>query len=404
MKYIILRLKRFCGFITGIVFFLSGIVKLLDPVGAGLVVSEYFNFLHIPFLDPIAKQTASFLAFMETAAGAALITGVWRRLTAYTAVIMQVFFTIISIILVIFNPEMDCGCFGEVIHLTHMETLLKNIVLCLLLAGYSFPTKALGGPKKKKYVSFGLVMISVLAFSIYSWLSIPLMDFTDYKPASVLKESDEFPTSESDLYDVTLVYEKEGIRKEFCLEDIPDSTWTYVSTETRLKKEYGGSVIDLSFYDDHDNYRDHLAAEGKVMVISVYDPYIIAKRWSNIAEFIAKSEKAGFRTLLLTAATENDIRTIYSGLDGATQKALSRCTYFADYKTLITLNRSNAGLTYFCEGYLIRKWPARSRPDAEELDEIFHGDDTEIILDDSTRDSLTFQGFLLYIFAVMLLF
>ena len=140
------------------------------------------------------------------------------------------------------------------------------------------------------------------------------------------------------------------------------------------------------------------------MVISVYDPYIIAKRWSNIAEFIAKSEKAGFRTLLLTAATENDIRTIYSGLDGATQKALSRCTYFADYKTLITLNRSNAGLTYFCEGYLIRKWPARSRPDAEELDEIFHGDDTEIILDDSTRDSLTFQGFLLYIFAVMLLF
>ena len=64
MKYIILRLKRFCGFITGIVFFLSGIVKLLDPVGAGLVVSEYFNFLHIPFLDPIAKQTASFLAFM----------------------------------------------------------------------------------------------------------------------------------------------------------------------------------------------------------------------------------------------------------------------------------------------------------------------------------------------------
>ena len=32
-----MRLRRFCAFLTGFVFFISGIFKLLDPVGAGLV-------------------------------------------------------------------------------------------------------------------------------------------------------------------------------------------------------------------------------------------------------------------------------------------------------------------------------------------------------------------------------
>ena len=32
MKYIFQRMKGFCGFVTGFVFFLSGIVNLLYPV------------------------------------------------------------------------------------------------------------------------------------------------------------------------------------------------------------------------------------------------------------------------------------------------------------------------------------------------------------------------------------
>ena len=46
MKYLLLRIKRFCGFITGFVFFIGGILKLMDPVGAGLVMGEYLDFMH----------------------------------------------------------------------------------------------------------------------------------------------------------------------------------------------------------------------------------------------------------------------------------------------------------------------------------------------------------------------
>ena len=46
------RIRRFCAFIIGAVFFVSGLLKLLDPVGAGLVIGEYYNELIIPGLRP----------------------------------------------------------------------------------------------------------------------------------------------------------------------------------------------------------------------------------------------------------------------------------------------------------------------------------------------------------------
>ena len=129
MKYLYLRLKRFCGFVAGFVFFIAGIFKLLDPVGAGLVMKEYMDFFHLGFMAPLAKPLAVALAFLETMVGTALVAGVFRRLCAVTALAFQGFFTLVTLILVIFNPEMDCGCFGEVIHLSHLQTFLKNIIL-----------------------------------------------------------------------------------------------------------------------------------------------------------------------------------------------------------------------------------------------------------------------------------
>lgn len=402
-KYILLRLKRFCGFITGFVFFLSGIFKLLDPVGAGLVMKEYFAFLHISFLDFAAKPLAGGTAFLETVIGTALITGIWRRMTAFAGLAMQGFFTLLSILLVIFNPSMDCGCFGEAVHLTHMQTFLKNIVLCLLLICYTFPVKALGGPKRKKFVSFGIVTISVMVFTAYSWMFIPMVDFTDYKPATALQASDIFPTSEEDLYEAVFTYEKDGRKEQFTLDCLPDSTWTYLSTETRLRKEYSGSIIGLSFYDSNGDYYDRLAADGKVMVISVFDPDIRNQRWVGISAFITRASKAGFRPLVLVAGSENELQARLDRLDEPIRKQLERHIYFADYKTLITMNRSNGGVTYFSDGYLIRKWSSKTRPNVRELAELYNGDDTESMIENSTEGSLGFQGFLLYVFAVMLL-
>ena len=392
MNYLLLRLKRFCGFLTGFVFFIGGILKLMDPVGAGLVMGEYLDFMHMKFLGFAAKPLGLAFALAEAVIGTALITGVWRKVTAIAAMGFQAFFTLLTLALVIFNPEMDCGCFGEAIHLTHMETFLKNIVLCLLLAAYYFPSRMLGITLKKKFVSFGIVTASVIAFTVYSWMYIPVMDFTDYKPAAALKAGHAFSEAEDAAYEAVFVYEKDGKEEVFDLENLPDSTWNFVRTETKAAEtSEEGKMIDLSFYDEEGEYHDHLASEEKVMVVSVYDPSMKAGKWEKINGFVRNAEEAGFRTLILVSG---EIPEQMAGQDNI---------YHADYKTLLSLNRSNGGATYFSRGYLVRKWAERALPSPEELEEIYGEDETETIIYHDTKGSLGFQGFLLYVFAVMLL-
>ena len=402
MAYFFKRLKRFCGFIAGFVFFISGIVKLLDPVGAGLVMDEYFSFLHLGFLGFASKVTGTAFAFAEAVLGTAMITGVWRKMTAVAALIFQGFFTILTLILVIFNPEMDCGCFGEAVHLTHLQTFLKNIVLALLLVIAYIPMNDLGEPKKIKYVSFAIVTASVAAFTFYSWMFIPMKDFTEYKSGAVL-HSAASAVSEEDMFEAAFVYEKDGIQEYFDLQHLPDSTWTFVRTETAMKEGAGDTGINLSFYDAGDEYRDALAAEGKVLVISVYDPDMKAGRWQKIADRVRDSEEAGFRTLVITASTPEYAEDFLNRIGGDGGNIIRNNLYFSDYKTLITLNRSNGGVTYFSDGELICKWAFRSFPDMKELEKINRENDTEASIEKSTRRDLAFQGFLLYVTAVMLL-
>ena len=400
MAYILLRMKRFCGFITGFVFFLSGIVKLLDPVGAGLVMDSYFDFLHIGFMGPTSKFFGVMFALAETVIGTGLITGVWRKPMGLAALILQGFFTVLTLFLVIFNPEMDCGCFGEAIHLTHMQTFLKNIVLCILLATYYFPSSMLGRNRKRKYASFGLVTVSVLAFTVYSLLYIPLIDFTDFKPAAVLAAGEN---AEADLYEAVFIYEKDGVKESFTLGHLPDSTWTFVSTETVMKEGHEDSSVNLSIRDAYGDYHDSMAAEGKVLIVSVYDIDRKKGRWAQTARFLDNAEKAGFRPLLLVSSTAGQFAEMTAGLESQTAAVLDRLVHYSDYKTLITMNRSNGGATFFCDGYLIRKYARRALPDMGELSTLFQSDETEELISRSTNGDLTFQGFLLYVFAVMLL-
>ena len=126
------RIRRFCAILIGLVFLASGLLKLLDPVGTGLIVSEYLKFFRMNFLQGAAKGLGMVLSIVEAGTGAALVSGVFRKATAIITSALILFFTIITLILWIANPVMDCGCFGEAIHLTHGETLLKNVALIAL--------------------------------------------------------------------------------------------------------------------------------------------------------------------------------------------------------------------------------------------------------------------------------
>ena len=397
MKYVIQRLKRFCGYLAGFVFFIGGLLKLVDPVGAGLVMDSYFDFLHLGFLSPAAKFFGVLFALVETVVGAGLITGVWRKVSGVIALSLQAFFTILTALLVIFKPEMDCGCFGEAVEMTHMQTFLKNLVLLALLTAYVLPLKNIGKPKKKKYVSFGVVTVSVIAFMVYSCLYIPMVDLTDYKPGVQLQAGQ--PDNQGDLYEAVFVYEKDGARQDFDLDHLPDSTWTFIEAQTKMR-EGVSERMPLSVMDADGQYRDELAADGRVMMVSVYNTDVKPAFWKRAAEELRLVEQYGFTPVLLIAPSSEDV---IPSLVEADETAILKWMYYSDYKTIITLNRSNGGLTYLNDGTIVRKWARRAVPGEAELKELSKSDSFETEIDTITSRSLTFQGFLLYVFAIMLL-
>ena len=395
------RLRRLCAFIIGLVFLLAGIFKLLDPVGASLVVEEYYRFLHLGFMLPTAKVVSVALASLEALLGAALISGVWRKTVTFVTTLLIILFTILTFFLAIFNPTMDCGCFGEVIHLSNLQTFLKNLILLALALIAFVPDKDFGEPKKRKYVAFILAAASIIGFTVYSLRSLPLVDYTSFKPGS------ELMAAEGDGNDFvsTFIYEKNGQEGAFALDRLPDSTWTYVRTETiRLNgPKNSGEPPILAFSDSTGNYMDELAATGNVLVLSVSEPVMMkGDDWTRMAEVVEGASAAGFTPLLLVSGTKAKLNNITTMVPEVREK-LTPHIYFSDKKTLLSMNRSNGGATWFNNGELIRKFHTSDLPSDETLLKMTGDDPTETMLQTSTKGRLRFQGFLLYTVALLLL-
>lgn len=345
--------RRIAAVIVGSVFFIAGMLKLMDPVGASLVVEEYLKFLHLRFLVPASGVAGSAMALFEAVLGTAMITGVWRRCTGIVTGVVLAFFTILTFVLWLLNPSMDCGCFGEAIHLTHLQSLVKNLVLCALWALAFLPLKSLGEPLKVKYVSFSIVAVSLCLFLLYSSLSIPLLDFTPFKPGEELQQSEDVE-----------------------LEDAPL----------------------LSFCDAEGEYFDELAARGNVVVASVYDPENISPLMlESVSAMFADASAASVTPILLIAGTPDQLDAMTS------DPMLLMNSYFADRRTLMTLNRSNGGASYISDGQIVAKWAVRSLPSADKFAELVAKDNTESVIDENSPRRLGMQSILLYVFAVMLL-
>ena len=381
------RLRRFCAILIGLVFLASGLLKLLDPVGTGLIVAEYFKFFHVGFLQGIAKGFGMVLSLVEAVTGAALVSGVYRRLTAVVTSFLLVFFTTVTVILWIANPEMDCGCFGEAVHLTHGQTLLKNLILLALALIAFIPFQNFGVPRKRKKVAFAIAAVSLVFALWYNARHLPLIDFTEFAPGAELFASLDNDYQEMDGKVPTFIYERDGQRGSFTLDNLPDSTWTFVAVDTLTRSGMykTASKPVLSFRDAQGEYQDELAVLGKVMVFSVYDP---AKAdWGRIRSQAAVARTAGATPLILTVPGEKAPQDVY----------------YADFKPLITLNRANGGASYFNDGELISKWSPRDIPKEDDLRNLLDREPVGASTDFIVGRRIKAQGFAVYLLALLLL-
>ncbi len=352
-------LRAISRVVIGLTFLLSGFVKIIDPVGVGLIFEEYFKAAGVGELHTLALIAGVALSAAEMLLGITILAGIRMRYSASAVLFLISFFTVLTLILAIFNPVNDCGCFGEAIKLTNWETFYKNIVL-LLFAVLLFL-------QREKYIpvappawewSFAAVFATgILLLSIYSYRHLPMIDFMEFKSGTNIIERLNFANNpERPQFETTLIYSKNGKSYEFTVDNLPDSTYTFVDSKT--KQTGKGSVIsDFAISDIDGNYITDsvLAISGAQFVISVPYPHKLNERHIHtINDFY---EKLKSKSIPMSLLSGSGFKSTVPEL-----RSLNADVYHTDLKTLLTLNRSNGGVVYLYDGTVITKWSLRDIP------------------------------------------
>lgn len=390
--------RKIAVIVLGLVFYVAGILKLMDPVGAGLVVGDYLKFFHLGFLGFSSRVVAEALSLAEAIIGAALLTGVWRNVFRWITAAFLAFFTVLTLIILIFNPSMDCGCFGEAVKLTHFQTFAKNLVLCALWALVFLPLKGGEPAVRVKYVSFGIGALGTVLFALYSLLAQPSVEFTPFRCGEEISRPDD---EEMDSVDTAYVYSCGGKEALFLEEALPDSSWTFEREELLIgymaEDSAEGDPV-LSLCDALGNYRDSLAIRGNVLAVSVYAPEKMPhSRWNSVSRLCSTAASAGFSVLLLVSGDPDEMPGIVS------DDSLLPLMFFADRRTLMTLNRSNGGVTYISDGQIVKKWSVGSYPSSDELEALYDANPSEVVVRTLSAGRMRLHGLLLFTFAVMLI-
>lgn len=371
-------MKRFCAILIGLVFFTSGLLKIIDPTGSRLIVESYADFFHIGFLKPLSGFVAVLLPALEALVGLALLSGVFKRITAKLTIALTAFFTVITMILAIFQPEMDCGCFGEAIHMSHTATLVKNLVLCALAAAAFTPL-----PDESRHrIQFYLLGTATIALGLYSFMYLPLWDFTDFSAGNrIYDAAHPFPDAENQ--DPGFIYEKEGQSKTFTLDNLPDSTWTFAGVEDFPKRLAPSNIVPLT--DAAGRVCDSLLLGGRILAVTAYNVDDLSHSdWKNVARLLESAAAGGLKAMFITAPAPEGIDAGIGQLSKEEGLRIQMSSYYSDRKVLMTLNRSNGGATLIDEGMIIWKWPSRSL----DSDRIVHVASQDCIVDTFVKKSM----------------
>lgn len=345
-------------------FIFSGFVKAIDPLGTAYKFQEYFAAFGEIFtkLDFLAFPFAVALISIELWVGLSLLFKVYIKVASLFALLFMCVYTPLTLYIYIYSPVTDCGCFGDALILTNFETFLKNIVL-FAFATYLFVRqkylRPLLLPTAQLITAILFALISV-GICIYAYCYLPLIDFRPYKIGTNIAQAMAIPEdAPHDEYKTIFVYEKDGVKQDFTLENYPkdDSTWVFIDQKTTLiSKGYVPKIHDFSIEheDEGDITQDVLDYQGKTYLLVMYDLSKTSSKGVQLAEkFYQQLNHQNVRFYALTGATQDEIEAF------RTANKLSFPFCITDPTTLKTMIRANPGLILINNGTVTGKWSWR---------------------------------------------
>ena len=348
--------------ITGLVFMLSGFAKGVDPLGTAYRFEDYFIVYHLTWLMPMALTLSITICTVEFVLGAMLFFNLRTRFTAWVLLGMLSFFTLLTLYDAVTSLVPDCGCFGDAIKLTNWQTFYKNVVL-MIFAGLIFAYRRRQDsslPVRRQWNLTIVISALFIYFSVYCFMHLPLIDFTEWKQGNRLFVEHPLPQK----YFLTYRNKKTGEQKEFLSPNYPYSDtvwmtkWEFVAQRVDDPNVYYGRNLQISDSAGVNLTDQFIRNTGYVFLMTSSDLRDADKHALVAMNRFAEQVKAdGGSFIMLVSNTPAEVNQL------AKQIHLTYPVYFADDIVLKTMVRSNPGLMLLHNGVIVKKWHYRDFPD-----------------------------------------
>lgn len=322
----------------GAVFVVSGLSKGLDIWGFIYKIEEYLNVWGMDQPRSLVLAAALCISCYEFTLGLMLMIGCYRRFTVCALLAMMAVMLPLTLYIYIEEPVADCGCFGDFLILSNAATFWKNVVITGGLVYLLTITRKVDG-LYRFFTQWATTAVAILYFIIVALLGYnvqPLIDFRSFPAGkSLIGDAD---AENNNQY--KFIYEKNGEEGEFLIDDLPDSTWTFV--DRKLVSGSESEATEFVVMDGEENVSsDIISEDGEEIIIVVPQgeradvsyTYLINELWRYITtrggefiELVAMPREQIEHWIDLSMATY----PVYSA-DGTMLKEMSRGDMSAVY-------------------------------------------------------------------------
>ncbi len=406
----------FCRLFTGALFIFSGLVKANDPVGFGIKLEEYYDvfaerwgwtsfLFKADWLIESVNQQAAFLTSLEVALGILLILGIWKNLTTWLLLLLILFFTWLTGYSAVTGSVTDCGCFGDFIPLTPIQSFYKDLVLLALILIIFVLRKNI-----KPFLPQGAsVIIATLVTGFAVWVNIHVLKhdvFLDWRPYAVgdniTKNMQLPPNPKKDIVELNYTYSNkktgEKVKLKFLNTELEDKAklaeltkysgdkenWNLDTSFTKVKvKGDRAKISDFAVSNETGEFiTDQLLSntDYTLMVVSANFDHTNKEGWEKINAMQQAAEKEGVFTFALVGEGRDEIEKFRHN----NQTAFP--FYTGDYKVCLTIARTNPNVVLLKEGTVLAKWAWRDLPDYETIKKEFFDERTPTILKPITNE------------------
>ncbi|MDI9337296.1 MAG: DoxX family protein [Alphaproteobacteria bacterium] len=289
MKKNLLHLNRY---VIGILFIFSGLIKANDPNGLSYKMQEFFEAWGWTSLHDYSIYLAIIMNSFEIFAGFAIIIRWQYKWVLALLLTLIIFFTFLTGYALFSGKIATCGCFGDCLPLTPLQSFMKDIILfILILINLSLDTQNVY-KINFKFALFTNVFTLIGSFwlQLFIFSHLPIIDCLPYKINNDIIEESKTPAGAiPDSVSIYFTYSKNGQEISFEQTQFPadfDESYTFVKRYDKVEKKGNGLKAKITDFilktaTGNDTTQAILTQKDPYLIIFTLYPNLV-KNWDAI--------------------------------------------------------------------------------------------------------------------------